>query len=330
MDSSTHVMSNRENALQILRFGRPQRMMSGMPGHSINYFGVDHEDWTGVGDNHPAGARWTDIWGVGWHKEKEGVMGFPQENPLADVAALQGYRWPDPDDERLTRAIYERAQAPHDPDTFLCGSHRDTLWERAYMLVGMENMMAYFYTEPTYAREILRHIMDFQLGIAEHYLNNGVEMVSCSDDLGTQHSLLLSPEIIRGFLVPEYRRLFSLYKEHGVIIHFHSCGYIEPLLELFIELGIDCLNPVQATANSLANVLTVARGRIAVQGGISSGMLMDGPVERIRSQVRQTLALAGRSGGFFCAPDQGMPFPKEHLDALYQTIDEWNTETAGR
>jgi hypothetical protein len=34
------------------------------------------------------------------------------------------------------------------------------------MLVGMENIMMYFYTEPGFAREVLRRIMDFQLGIA--------------------------------------------------------------------------------------------------------------------------------------------------------------------
>ena len=32
-----------------------------------------------------------------------------------------------------------------DPENkFLTGHHRDTLWEKAYMLVGMENLMVYF------------------------------------------------------------------------------------------------------------------------------------------------------------------------------------------
>lgn len=97
-------------------------------------------------------------------------MGFPKVNPLSDVENLKTYRWPDPNDERICRKIYKMAEDFHERDTkFLTGSHRDTLWEKAYMLVGMENMMKYFYMEPEYAKEILHKIMDFQLGIAKHY-----------------------------------------------------------------------------------------------------------------------------------------------------------------
>lgn len=72
-------------------------------------------------------------------------MGFPKGNPLAETGALRGYRWPDPDDERICAPIHEAARAFDRPDEqFLHGSHRDTLWEKSYMLVGMENMMDYF------------------------------------------------------------------------------------------------------------------------------------------------------------------------------------------
>lgn len=80
--------------------------------------------------------------------------------------------------------------------------------------------------------------MDFQLGIARHYLSLGVEMVTMSDDLGTQHGLLLSPTLIHDFLLPEYKRLFDLYKSKGVLVNFHSCGYIEPILDVFMDLGV--------------------------------------------------------------------------------------------
>ena len=92
------------------------------------------------------------------------------------------------------------------------------------MLVGMENMMVYFYTEPEFAKEVLGRIMDFQLGIAKMYVENGAEVVRLADDLGGQTSLLMSREMIEEFLVPEYRRLIEFYKKHNVIIEFHSCG----------------------------------------------------------------------------------------------------------
>lgn len=316
-------MTARENALRILRFDRPERIVGGLPTHDISYFGANHENWEGLGDDQPVGSWWRDIWDVGWHKEYPGVMGFPKQNPLAEPGALARYRWPDPDDERINGRIRQLAAAERDPDTFLCGSHRDTLWERAYMLVGMENMMAYFYTEPEFAREVLHRIMDFQLGIARHYLAAGVETVFCSDDLGTQRALLLSPRIIAEFLLPEYRRLFTLYREQGVIINFHSCGHIEPLIETFVALGIDCLNPVQRTANDLERIVALANGRLALQGGVNNARILEGPVAAIRQEVRETIRIAGRRGGYFCAPDQGMPFPPEHLAAFAEAVDEF-------
>ena len=72
-------------------------------------------------------------------------------------------------------------------------------------------------------------------------------MACLGDDLGTQTGSLLGPRIVREFLVPEYRRLFRLYREHGVMIGFHSCGNVDAVLETFMELGVDVLNPVQAT-----------------------------------------------------------------------------------
>lgn len=85
------------------------------------------------------------------------------------------------------------------------------------MLVGMENMMTYFHTEPEYAKEILNRIMDVQLGIAQHYIKPGIEIVFYAEDLGAQSSLLHGPDLIRDFLMPEYRQIFDLYKPRGIL-----------------------------------------------------------------------------------------------------------------
>ena len=251
-------------------------------------------------------------------------MGFPRGNPLADLPdALKRYAWPDPDDERIIRPIYEKAKSWKKEDTFLCGSHRDTLWEKCYMLIGMENAMCYFYTEPEAMREVFHRIMDFQLGIARHYLAVGVEMVSLSDDLGTQCGLLLSPDLINDFFVPEYRRLFDIYKPRNVLVNFHSCGHIEPVLEMFMDLGVDILNPLQVTANDLAAVRRKTSGRMALQGGIASSLIASGPIPAIREETRRRILELGRAGGYFCGPDQGMPWPEAHIQALRDAVQEF-------
>ncbi len=318
-------MGPKQNALRIIKFDNPERVMGGVPQYQACFNGCNHEGYYGGGHDCAVGTKWTDIWGTEWHKEHEGVMGFPRGNPLAEVGNLKGYVWPDPDDERICGQIYKMAnERPGDAsESFLGGSHRDTLWEKAYMIVGMENMMAYFYEEPEYAKEVLHKIMDFHLGIARHYIKIGVEMVNMSDDLGTQSSLIVSPGIIREFFVPEYRRLFNFYKERNVLIELHSCGKIEEVLETFIDLGVDILNPVQASANDLDKVRSVTQGRMALHGGISSALIMRGPESEIISEVRKRMLQLGEKGGYFCSNDQGMPFPKNHIDAMKEAVEKY-------
>lgn len=52
---------------------------------------------------------------------------------------------------------------------------------------------------------------------------------------------------------------------------------------------------------------------------------MDGPVERIKSEVRNSIHLLGQGGGYFCAPDQWMPFPDVHMKAFDEALKEFGT-----
>lgn len=169
--------------------------------------------------------------------------------------------------------------------------------------------------------------MGFQLGIAAHYVKCGVEMVCMSDDLGTQRALLLSKDRIDAFLVPEYKRLFDFYKKNHVLVHFHSCGHIEPLLETLIDLGVDMLNPLQKTANNLENVIKITQGKMSINGAISTALLEKGPVEAIDAEVKRVIDLLGQQGGYFCAPDQAMPIPEEHMAAMRNARDKYGRYT---
>ena len=316
-------MNPKENALRIIRFDSPERVVGSPPARGVSYRGCNHEGYEGGGHDCPVGTTWTDVWGTLWKKELAGVMGFPRVHPLAAPEGLKAYPWPDPDDERICGRIHEMASDFDGREQFLCGSHRETLWEKSYMLVGMENMMTYVFTEPSYVREILHHIMDFDLAIARHHLAVGVDLVAMGDDLGTQSGPLLGPEILEEFFVPEYRRLFEFYKKRGVLIGFHSCGRIDSVLETFMALGVDVLNPVQATANDLEQVRSATQGRMALQGAVSTATIMAGPPERIVAEVRRRLWQLGREGGYFCGPDQGLPFPQEHIDALREAVQTY-------
>jgi hypothetical protein len=88
-------------------------------------------------------------------------------------------------------------------------------------------------------------------------------------------------------------------------------------------MGVNILNPVQATANDLDLVRRQTAGRMALQGGVSTETIMAGPVEAIVAQTRHRMVQLGAEGGYFCGPDQGMPFPPAHIQAVNQTVERF-------
>jgi len=310
-----------DNFKQVVAFGSPAYIPHSIPAHSLKYHGADHEDFDGHGHDSPVGTEWTDIWGTVWHKDLDGVMAFPKKFPLADLEQLDSFTLVDPDDAKYSGLITELLQKHNPAADLLCGSHRDTLWERAYMLVGMENLMEYFFTEPALVKRLLHRIIDFHLKLAESYIAAGVNLVSMSDDHGTQHSLILGKHILKEFFIPEYERLFSFYKERGVLINFHSCGHIEPLLDTFMYLGVDILNPIQAAANDLDSVRKITQGKMALMGGVNSEILMQGDFNVTRELVKTRMKQLGANGGYICTPDQGMPFPEGTYEVIRETVE---------
>ena len=146
----------------------------------------------------------------------------------------------------------------------------------------------------------------------------GVDGVNFSEDLGHQGGLMVSPRLFREFFVPEYRRCFVPLVKEGKMIDFHSCGRVQDVVEDLASLGVAILNPVQARANDLALMKKKSLGKIALQGGIDSHLLMLGPVTKIEEEVERVMTILAPGGGYIVGPDQSMPFPPENIEALWR------------
>jgi uroporphyrinogen decarboxylase len=318
------MMTARENLLEILQFGAPERVVSTFPSYEIGYLGGKRQGYgDGAAPVRAVGERWTDVWGIGYEKAQPDVPAYPCEHPIPTPGDLKDYEWLDADDERICGRIYEEYEGFSGGDVFLSGGLPNLLWERAYKLVGMQNLMEYFYTEPNFVKDVFRRITEFHLGIAEHYLKLGVESIGSSDDLGMQSGAMFSPQIMQEFFMPEYRRIIGTFRSRGVLFGLHSCGNVSAFLDDFIDLGITSLHPVQVTANDLDHVRSVTQGRLALHGGISNITVTNGPVEAIEAEVRTRLWQLGRSGGYICGVDQSMPASAEHWQALRDAVEEY-------
>ena len=115
--------------------------------------------------------------------------------------------------------------------------------------MGMENFMMALIDYPDECHYLMHKIAEYDRRIFERYLDLGMEVFSFSEDLGSQKSLMISPDLFRDFLMPEYVYIFEDVVKEKKIINFHSCGCVQDIVQDIASLGVTILNPIQAKAN---------------------------------------------------------------------------------
>jgi len=151
-----------------------------------------------------------------------------------------------------------------------------------------------------------------------------VDAISFSEDLGSQRSLLISPEQFKEFLLPEYKYIFENVVKEKKIINFHSCGCVDDIASDLASIGVTILNPIQASANNLEKIKNDTCGKIALQGGINCDLILRGTPKEVRKETIRVLEILKPGGGYICGPDQGFPnFPEENMKILWKTIKEY-------
>jgi uroporphyrinogen decarboxylase len=203
-----------------------------------------------------------------------------------------------------------------------------TIWETAWYLRRMDLLMMDMAAENDKAVFLLDKITDLACFRAARYAEAGADILMLGDDLGMQRSIMMSPGMYRAWLKPRLKRVIDAAKavKPDVLIQYHSCGYVTPLVPDLVEAGIDILNPVQPECMDVEQVFGEFRGRLSFNGTIGTQTTMPfGSPDAVRSAVRRNLALAGPRGGLFCCPTHVLEpeVPWENVEAYVEACGEW-------
>jgi uroporphyrinogen decarboxylase len=129
-----------------------------------------------------------------------------------------------------------------------------------------------------------------------------VDVVMIGDDMGVQKGPLIRPQLYRKMVKPFHARYVQLIRQHtDAKILNHACGSIADLIEEYIEIGMDALNPVQVSAAGMSPQSLKQRfgDRIAFWGGIDTqSVLPKGRPEDVRQAVRETIQVMAKGGGY--------------------------------
>jgi uroporphyrinogen decarboxylase len=286
----------------------------------------------------PAHADCIDSWGSGQREIGPGDW-YPGVHPLAEAATaeeLERYaHWPDMSDP--TRIAHVRAQARRlaaDNEYAIMA----TPWllfpfERAHAMQGMDTFLVNMAIHPDFARALLEKIAGFCKELMGRFLaelGGHVDIVKIGDDLGTQERLMISPRMYRDFLKPIHADFIRFIRERtDAAVFFHSDGDVAPLIDDFIEIGVDILNPVQTSAGSMSELPALKRryGRnIAFCGAIDTHrVLPHGSVEEVREEVRRVIGILGPGGGYLAGAVHTVmnDVPPENVLAMVDAVEKF-------
>lgn len=247
--------------------------------------------------------RYRDVFGVTWDRTVDKDIGIVEGCVLPEPT-LEGYTFPDPLNRRFFENIPNRiAQYPDRFRVFYLGF---SLFERAWTLRGMENLMYDFVDNPEFVHALLGAIADYNLAQVREALKYDIDAVYFGDDWGQQHTLIMGKPYWDEFIKPQLKRMYGLVRGAGKFQMIHSCGDVDELFDDLIDLGLNCFNPFQPEVMDTTALLNKYRGRLAFHGGLSTQRILPyGTEDEVRSECRRLIE-QGREGSYVFAPSHAV------------------------
>jgi len=261
-----------------------------------------------------------DAYGVVWDRTIDQDIGTPCEWPIREPADLDRYTWPNADNDQWYAGIKE-GMAAH-PDLLSMYEVGFSLFERAWTMRGMSELLMDMIDRPEFVDEFLDAIVEHNLVQVRRALECGVDMVYFGDDYGMQTGLIMGARHWRRFIKPRLARMFAVVREAGKYVELHSCGCVTELFDDLVEIGLSLFNPFQPEVMDVFAIRSEYHGRLAFHGGMSiQKVLPFGTVEEVR-EVTGSLIEAGRDGGYVFAPSHSVPrdVPPENLVAMMEVL----------
>ncbi len=288
-------------------------------------------DWSQFYDSSLKEGTVFDSYGVAHESGSEAAKHMTyMRHPLGRASSLeelQAYPFPEydlADTEHIRKAVDKL----HAKGKAAIGGMQCTIWETAWYVRDMTQMMMDMTMEDEKAIYMLDRITEHSCQRAAAFAAAGADMIELGDDVGMQDSIMMSREMYREWLMPRLAKVIKAAKavNPAVLIFYHTCGYVEPLIGDLIEAGVEVLNPVQPECMDFAEIHEKYGDRISFNGTLGTQTTMPfGTPDEVRETVIRNLDIAGEKGGLLCCPTHLLEpeVPWANIEAYVKACKEY-------
>ena len=175
--------------------------------------------------------------------------------------------------------------------------------------MGLERLLYTFYDDPNLIEDMMDAILNLELEVIKRTVKDiKVDWVRFWEDMAFKTGPLISPDMVRRFMMPRYRQITDLLHKNGIdIIFVDSDGNINKLIPLWLECGINFFWPLEVAAGNDVVALRKEYGKnVILAGGMDKRELLKGK-EAIRQEVMSKLPFLLETGGYFPCLDHAVP-----------------------
>jgi uroporphyrinogen decarboxylase len=176
-------------------------------------------------------------------------------------------------------------------------------------LIGAESLFFILYDDPQLIKDINEFFLRFVMGYWGAIFEDLVpDCVLIWEDMASRQGSLISPAMFREFMQPYYSVLVDFFKQYGIHnIYVDSDGYVEELLPLWDEVGVNGLFPFERQAGNDLRRIREAFPGLQMFGGVDKGILTK---DRSRSAIDDELHMVENMlthGGYIPHIDHHVP-----------------------
>jgi len=253
--------------------------------------------------------------------------------PLADAEdeAFETYKMPNPDDFDYDGALASAKRYNNEFGLYIGHAGMADVINSNGRLMGMEDTLCHLITENEAALDFMQRRAKWQLGMFERLLakcGEHLDFVWLGEDLGTQHSPMISLDLYRKVLKPLHKGFVDAAAAYNLPVLVHTCGSSSWVYEDFIGMGVRGVDTLQPEAANMSPEYLVKQfgGRLNFRGAISTtGALAYGTPQDVDTVCRETLEIMMPTHGYHFAPTHMIQdnSPVENVVAMYNAVQKY-------